>query len=161
AWPGWLSNWFAPKAVMPSSRRTALRRASIPVTSKTVYMPHRTSAAGGLCRERHLGAQAALLEERERAPELVANERAHDREPGAVAVAVQPLAVVSDGEDDVVPALRELDRDRAPAVLERVAEQLREDERERRRAVARERHRLQHCVHRLRPAEALDERRAQ
>jgi hypothetical protein len=105
ACPGRLSNWFAPKAVMPSSRRTGLRRASIPVTSKTVYMPQRTSAARGLCRERHLGAEAAVVEQRERPAELVPDERTHDGEPRAVAVAVQPLAVVRDGEHDVVAAL--------------------------------------------------------
>src|SRR5262245_16299390 len=78
------------------------------------------------CREHDLGARAA---QRECALELVGDERAYDREARPVARAVRPAAFVRDGEDNVAVPLRELDLDPAGAVLERVLEELAEDER--------------------------------
>ena len=53
------------------------------------------------------------------------------------------VAVVGDREHDITVAPRERNRDRPAAVLEGVAEELAEDERERRRALPRERDRLE------------------
>ena len=61
----------------------------------------------------------------------------------------------------LVTSPRELDPDPVAAVLERVLEQLAEDERERGRLVAAERDRLERGLDRLLGAEALDEHRAQ
>ena len=78
-----------------------------------------------------------------------------------VAVAVDPGAVVGDREHDVAVALRERDRDVVAAVLERVLEELGEDERERGRALPRERDRLELGRHVLPRDEPLHEHRAQ
>ena len=72
-----------------------------------------------------------------------------------------PGALVGDREDDVAVALRELDLDPAGAVLERVLEQLAEDERERGRAVARERDLLEPRLDVAAAADPLHEHRAQ
>ena len=71
--------------------------------------------------------------------------------PVPVARVVDARALVRDREHDVAVSLRELDRHRARAVLERVLQQLAEDERERRRAVAGERHRLEPRLDTSRP----------
>ena len=71
------------------------------------------------------GARRARAPERSRAP--------------CLSLAVDPGAVVGDREHDVAVALRERDRDVVAAVLERVLEELGEDERERGRALAGER----------------------
>ena len=76
-------------------------------------------------------------------------------------LASMPAAVVRDRQDDVSVALRERDRDVLAAVLERVLEELGEDERERRRALARERHRLELGRDVLPGDEPLHEHRAQ
>src|SRR3954469_20214321 len=83
-----------------------------------------------LGREGDQGAEAAPVRaEVERPAELVADERADDREarPGA-RLALDPAAVVGDREHDVAVQARELDAHRVAAVLEGVLEQLREDE---------------------------------
>ena len=72
-----------------------------------------------------------------------ARARARSRAPCQSRGAVDAGALVGDREHDVAVALRELDPHRAGAVLERVLQQLAEDERERGRAVAGERHRLE------------------
>ena len=64
-----------------------------------------------------------------RAAQLVANERTDDRQAGAVGVLHDPASVVRDGQDYLAVAPRQLDEHRAAAVLERVLEQLAEDER--------------------------------
>ena len=50
------------------------------------------------CREHHLGAQARLARQRDRAAELVADERPHDREPRALRRSPFARAVVGDRE---------------------------------------------------------------
>ena len=93
-------------------------------------------------REHHLGAQAAFVHEHELAAQLVADERPDDGEPRARLTLVAG-AVVGDREDDLAVALPERYRDMVAAVLERVPEELREDERERDGALPGERHRLE------------------
>src|SRR5438309_9907209 len=66
--------------------------------------------------------------ELERPLELVPDERLHDREPGAGALASHAVAVVRDREHDLAVAPLELERDMGSAVLERVLEELGEDE---------------------------------
>ena len=73
----------------------------------------------------------------------------------------RPGAVVGDREHDRAVAQRELDAHRVAAVLERVLEQLAEDERERRRTVAGERDLLELGLDVLARADALHEHRAQ
>ena len=73
----------------------------------------------------------------------------------------QPAAVVRDRERDARRSPRQLDPDIAAAVLERVLEELAEDERERRCAVAGERHRLEVRLDVLPDDEALHEHRPQ
>ena len=72
-----------------------------------------------------------------------------------------PAAVVRDREHDVAVPPRELDPHRRAAVLERVLEELAEDERERGRAVAGQRDRLELGLDLLPRDEPLDEHRAQ
>src|SRR5581483_12170071 len=79
-------------------------------------------------RERHLRPEPALAAQLERAAKLVADERAHDRQAGAVALGLRAGSVVRDGEHDLAVAADEADRDMAATVLERVAEQLAEDQ---------------------------------
>ena len=72
-----------------------------------------------------------------------------------------PVAVVGDREHDLAVPLRERDRDVVAAVLERVLEELGEDERERGRALAGERDGLELRGHVLPGDEPLHEHRAQ
>ena len=81
--------------------------------------------------------------------------------PVPVVAAVEAAAVVGDRERDVAVALRQLDPHSAAAVLERVLEQLAEDERERGRALAGEGDRLELGLDLLAGDEALDEHRAE
>src|SRR5262245_50783947 len=114
-----------------------------------------------LGREDHLGPQTALVAHRQLAPELVRHEGPNDRETRPAGRTAQPEPVVRDREHHVAVPLREPDADAVAAVLERVLEQLAEDERERRRAVAGERHLLELRVDVLAGADALHEHRAQ
>src|SRR5579864_1930941 len=83
--------------------------------------------------EANLGAGAALSGEGEGAPELVAHERADDREARPLArLGREPRPVVGDLEHDLAVVGVDADPDMLAAVLERVPEQLGEDERERR-----------------------------
>src|SRR5436190_22734539 len=110
------------------------------------------------CPEPHLGARAGGARQLERAAQLVANERTHDREARAVGRgAVDAAAVVGDREDDLAVVAVQVDVDVAAAVLERIPEQLREDERERRRAMPREQHGLERLVDRAPAGDALAE----
>ena len=77
------------------------------------------------------------------------------------ASSVDPAPVVGDRQHDLAVPLRELDPDGVAAVLERVLEQLAEDERERGRAPARERHVRERGLDVLLRAQPLDEHRAQ
>ena len=70
-------------------------------------------------------------------------------------------AVVGDREHDLAVPPRELDANAVAAVLERVLQQLGEDQGERRRASAGKRDRLELRRHLLAAADALDEHRAQ
>ena len=76
-------------------------------------------------------------------------------------VAVDPGAVVGDREHDVAVPPRERDRDVVAAVLERVLEELGEDERERGGTLAGERDRLEVGRHVLPRHQPLHEHRAQ
>src|SRR2546423_9604809 len=88
------------------------------------------------CPEPHLGARAGGARQLERAAQLVPDERTHDREARAVGRrAVDAAAVVGDRQDDVTVVAVQVDMNVAATVLERIAEQLREDERERRSAM--------------------------
>ena len=81
--------------------------------------------------------------------------------PVPVGVVGDPAPVVGDREHDLTVSLRQLDPDRVAAVLERVLEQLAEDERKRGRAPARERHMGERGLDALLRAQALHEHRAQ
>ena len=72
-----------------------------------------------------------------------------------------PAAVVGDLEHRLAVCAVQHDAHVLPAVLERVPEQLGEDERERRRAMAREDHRLELGRHLAARTDALHEHRAQ
>ena len=87
--------------------------------------------------ESHLRTQAAVVGEVERPVQLVADERADDREPGAVAGVLHAAAVVGDHEDDVAPDLGKSNGDVLAAVLQGVPEHLAEHEHERGRAARR------------------------
>ncbi len=93
--------------------------------------------------------------------QLVTDEGTHDGEPGAGPVAADPLAVVGDRQHDLAVPPRKSDRHRRSAVLEGVLEELGEDERERGRLLARERHGREARGHLLPGDEALDEHRPQ
>jgi len=88
-------------------------------------------------------ARASSGRELEGPPKLVPDERPHDRQARAVPVSGEAAAVVRDREHDVPVRLRELDRDMLAAVLQRVLEELGEDEREGGRLLARQRDGLQ------------------
>src|SRR5207247_1111098 len=77
--------------------------------------------------------------ELERALQLVANERLHDRQTGARRRPTDTRAVVGDREHDVAVSPRELERDVSPAMLEGILEELREHERQSRRLLPCER----------------------
>src|SRR6185436_21068215 len=94
-------------------------------------------------RERNLGPEAAVARQLERAAELVAHERPHDREAGAVRRAAEPAPVVRDREQGLAVAPPELDPHAAAAVLERIPDELGEDERERVRPLPVERDRIE------------------
>ena len=93
--------------------------------------------------------------------QLVAHERLDDREPGPRDDGADTRAVVGDREHDLAVPPRELDPDAIAAVLERVLQQLGEDQCERRRAGARQRDRLELRRHLLAAADTLDEHRPQ
>src|SRR5205823_198369 len=97
--------------------------------------------------EDHFGARAALVAEVEPALQLVAHQCLNDREPGAARVVLDAAAVVGDRQDHLAVSLRELDPHGVPAVLERVLEQLAEDECERGSAGAGKRHRRELRMH--------------
>src|SRR5581483_6433970 len=87
------------------------------------------------------------VRELEGAAKLVSDERADDGKPRPLRRAGgDPAAVVRDREHDLAVATAEVDVDAPAAVLERVAEELGEDERERGRAMAGEEHRLELLV---------------
>src|SRR2546427_8910289 len=82
-------------------------------------------------RKHYFRTSAVLAEEREAPLQLVADERAHDREPRALGGALRADALVGDREHDIAVAPRELDPNRTGAVLECVLKQLAENKRER------------------------------
>src|SRR5882672_6820335 len=112
-------------------------------------------------RKHYFRTSAVLAEEREAPLQLVADERAHDREPRALGGALRAGTLVGNREDDVAVAERELDPDRAGAVLERVLEQLAEDERERGGTASGERDGLEARLDHASRREPLDEHCAQ
>ena len=93
--------------------------------------------------------------------QLVADEGTHDREAGPGERVARALALVGDREDGVAAAGSELDAHGARPVLERVLEQLGEDERQRGRATAGERDRLEPRLDLAPRADPLHEHRAQ
>src|SRR5947208_2181920 len=94
-----------------------------------------------LSRRKHdLGPRRSSAPELEPAVQLVADEGADDREAGAVGASVASGAGVDDREQHVPVPKGELDANVLAAVLERVLQQLAEDERERRRPRAGERY---------------------
>src|SRR4051812_18057578 len=82
----------------------------------------------GSCREHDLCTRSTVGRQREASLELVADQGIDDRQAGSVRSAARAFALVTDREDDVAVAPPELDAHRAGAVLERVLEQLGEDE---------------------------------
>jgi len=72
------------------------------------------------CRERDLGARAAVAPQLERPLQLVPHERTHDGETRTWAGLARAGALVGNREQDGSVVARELDVDVAGAVLERV-----------------------------------------
>ena len=93
--------------------------------------------------------------------ELVADERADDREPGAVAVRLSPLTVVGNAEERTPIPSREADPNFVAAVFESILEELREHERKSRSASTLEGDRLDLRFDVLLGSEPLDEHGAQ
>src|SRR5205814_832727 len=112
----------------PPSARTPSRHAPAAVRRASSYREHDLGAAAG---------------EIEAAAQLIAHERAHDGEARAGRRIACTLPFVGDREHDVAVPLCKLDPHRTGPVLERVLEQLTEDERERGCATAGERDRLE------------------
>src|SRR3954447_13208659 len=86
-----------------------------------------------LRREDHFGPCGLAAQEFEPAVQLVPDERPHDGEAGAVGPLVASGAGVRDRQENVPVPPSELDADVFAAVLERVLQELAEDERQRRR----------------------------
>src|SRR5919201_3606461 len=97
-------------------------------------------------REDDLRPSAALVSELEGPLQLVPNQRTHDREAGAGANFRRDTAVVRDHEHRVAVPACKLDPHLVAAVLERVLEELAEDERQRGGAVSGKRDRLEICL---------------
>src|SRR5258708_33240888 len=94
---------------------------------------------GPSCREPHFGARAAAAGQREGPTQLGAHERTDDREPCPIGGALaDPRPLVADRKHHVAVLPAQVDLDTAVTVFECVPEELREDECERGRAVARE-----------------------
>src|SRR3954466_10907096 len=85
----------------------------------------------------------------------------HDRQTRSARLCGKVRAVVADRERGVAVAARELDPHLVAAVLQRVLEELAEDERKRGGTVAGQRDRLELCLDALACAQALDEHRPQ
>ena len=97
----------------------------------------------------------------EPAAQLVPNERLDDRQPGPRDDGADSRAVVGDRQHDLAVPACELDADAVTSVLERVLQELREHERQRGRASARQRDRLELRRNLLAAADALDQHRPQ
>src|SRR6187551_2273642 len=123
--------------------------------------PRWWKGARSLRRETHLGPQPVAVDQRERPAQLVTDERADDRHARPVLPGADSGAVVGDHEEDLITVAGELDGDRVAAVLERVREQLAEDEREGGGALPRELDGLERRGDLLARDEALDQHRAQ
>src|SRR5207237_8117709 len=125
----------------------------------TDYGPRAQLAGCRLHRKTHLRPRPVPVPQFERPVQLFADKRADDRETGAALRLCDSTTVIRDGKQSASVPARELDPHLLATVLQRVLEELAEDECERGRAAPRQRDRLKACFDALPRAYPLHEPR--
>src|SRR6478609_7788807 len=110
----------------PAFSSKARRSSRMIVSSSAIRMRIVVLSCAG--REPDFGAQAVVVHEHQLTAQLVTDERADNGEAGAVRCGLHAVAVVGDREHDFTVVPGQSNGDRRTAVLERVPEQLAEDE---------------------------------